>query len=192
LRKKSIPGIWKWESKVKLSGKESILAQSGRKHWKTSIRLSEKNQIVELQFGDGPRITMGLNDGVIRPQAEVGVGPEVAAIVSSLVVKGCPSGDDERMNQLTRTLPAGVIGTEGVATLEDLTSGVIGTGSEGLAHTKPQGGVSQGSRKRAKIRSGPESDSSKRAGGSPKGEELKEKKRAKEGSGIPDRQSDLS
>ena len=49
---------------------------------------------MEVQVGDGPKITLGFNDGAIRPQEEVGIGPELAAIVSSLVVKGSPSGDD--------------------------------------------------------------------------------------------------
>jgi hypothetical protein len=106
------------------------------KSWKTSIRLSEKNQIVELQFGDGPRITLGFNDGAIRPQEEVGIGPELAAIVSSLVVKGDPSGDVEHVGQPSETVSEGVRG-RGVSYLSETVPQMIGVDSLKLAQTKP-------------------------------------------------------
>jgi hypothetical protein len=153
LRKKSIPGIWKWESKIKLSGKESILAQSGRKHWKTSIRLSEKNQTVDIQFGDGPKITLGFDDGAIRPQEEVGIGPEVAAIVSSLVVKGNPSGDDEHVERLFETVPSGVR-ERGISYPSETVPQVLGSDSLRLAQSGHNRKGSRTFRKRTQKRSG--------------------------------------
>jgi hypothetical protein len=132
--------LGKWESEVKLSsgGKRTYSHRVVGKSWKTSIRLSEKEQTVELQFGDGPRITMGLNDGVIRPQSEVGVGPEVAAIVSSLVVKGSPSGGEGHVKRRSASVLDGVR-KRGINYSSASVPRVIGSESLQLAHSDPIG-----------------------------------------------------
>jgi hypothetical protein len=118
-------------------GKRAYSHRVDGKRWKTSIRLSERDQTVELQFGDGPRIAMGLNDGVIRPQAEVGVGPEVAAIVSSLVVKGSPSGGDGHVKRRSASVLDGDR-ERGINYSSASVPRVIGSESLQLAHSDPK------------------------------------------------------
>ena len=67
----------------------------------------EQYQSKRLQFEDGLKMTMRLNDGAIRPHWKVGIGPELAARLSTQVLMGDPSGDEEHVNQLSETVSAG-------------------------------------------------------------------------------------
>ena len=98
--------------------------------------MKQQYQTVKIQFGGGPVVTMGLNDGAIRPQREVGIGPELAARVSTQVVQGDPSGDDRHVAQLSESVSGGGE-AQGIDHPSASTPQMLGRNSQSLAYQKP-------------------------------------------------------
>jgi hypothetical protein len=138
------------ESEDKLSRKERRNAQ-----------ISKSKNKVDIQFGDGPILTLDL-DGSIQPREEAGIGPEMAAIASSLnVYEASPSGIDEHVSQLSETVSADVRSRGGRHPSETV-SQMLGVDSLKLAQDSPnQWKQNQAFRKRTHKRSGLDQPSQK-------------------------------
>jgi hypothetical protein len=115
---------------------------------------------VDIQFGDGPILTLDL-DGSIQPREEAGIGPEMAAIASSLnVYEASPSGDDEHVERLFETVPAGVR-ERGISYPSETVPQVLGSDSLRLAQSGHNRKGSRTFRKRTQKRSGLDQPSQK-------------------------------
>ena len=130
------------ESEAKLSRKERRNAQ-----------ISKSKNKVDIQFGDGPLVRLDL-DGSIQPREEAGIGPEMAAIASSLnVYEASPSNANEHMNQVSETMSSG-FRNQGDRYLLETVSQMYGIDSSRLAQNKPTVKKGQALRKRKQKRSG--------------------------------------
>jgi hypothetical protein len=109
---------------------------------------------VDIQFGDGPLMTLVDLDGSIQPREEAGIGPEMAAIASSLnVYETSPSDADEHVNQVSETVSSG-FRNQGVSYLLETVPQMYGIDSSRLAQDKPTFKKGQAFRKRKQKRTG--------------------------------------
>ena len=148
-------------------------------------------------------------DGSIQPREEAGIGPEMAAIASSLnVYEASPSEADEHMNRLSETVPGGVR-ERGINYPSETVPQVLGSDSLRLAQSGHNRKSSQTFRKRTQKLSGLDQPKEERVVCKDKNKRQKrcqkstehisdqqdhhiEQQSLFEGLDQPDRQSDLS